>query len=179
MEKRHIQLIASAVSRVAPGYFKLATTYEPTGIVRERAFCYELYHMIRCQMSPDDPISLNGEIDKRGHIDFAEEDRKNPDFVFHVPGTHLGNTTVMEVKGTLGVAPAEIEDDILTLLTFVARYKYRGGVFLLYNHTLRELVNRLGTRLDAFRKKAAARNITVLAVKQAGQQPERALLAEL
>jgi len=178
MEK-YIQLVISALKNVGAEYFKLATTYEPSGIVRERVFCYELYHLIRCQMSPDDPISLNGEIDKRGHIDFATADRKNPDFIFHIPGTHIGNTIILEVKGTLSIAPAEIEDDLSTILIFISKYGYSGGIFLLYNHTLRELIERLGDRIEVFRNHPASRFVTILTLQYAGNESERVLLAQL
>jgi hypothetical protein len=88
-----------SLESVGQEYFRLTTTYEPSGIVRERVFCYELYRRIRLTMSDDHALSLNGEIDKRGHVDFHPADQKNPDFVFHVPGTHEGNTLVVEVKG--------------------------------------------------------------------------------
>lgn len=178
MEK-YIQLVISALKNIGPEYFKLATTYEPSGIVRERVFCYELYHLIRCQMSPDDPISLNGEIDKRGHFDFDASDRKNPDFIFHIPGTHIGNTIVMEVKGTLNFPPAEIEDDLNTILTFILKYGYSGGIFLLYNHTLGELSAHLGHRIGGLRNNPMAHLVTLLSLQKAKSDPERAILAEL
>ena len=52
MVEEYIQLIKAALERVEPGYYRLATTYEPSGIIRERAFCYELYHQIRSSMRP-------------------------------------------------------------------------------------------------------------------------------
>ena len=85
---------------VGPEYFKIITTYNTGGIIRERVFCYELYHQLRQILPKDDPITLHAEIDKRGHIDFGPDDRRNPDFIFHTPGTHKGNTLVIEVKGS-------------------------------------------------------------------------------
>ena len=72
-------------------------------------------------------LSLNGEIQKQGHIDFEKKDRKNPDFVFHVPGTHEHNTLIVEVKGKI---VDEIKKDFTTLLTFVNKYDYRAGIFI-------------------------------------------------
>ncbi len=135
---RYIQKITQALDRIERPYFKLETTYEPSGIVRERVFCYELYHQLRLSMGNDLGLTLNGEIDKRGHIDFDPEHRKNPDFVFHIPGQHKGNTIVMEVKGRIDT-PEDIVKDFKTITTFVDRYQYQLGVFLLYNHSFAEL----------------------------------------
>lgn len=41
----YIQKITEALDNIEAPYFKLETTYEPSGIVRERVFCYELYHL--------------------------------------------------------------------------------------------------------------------------------------
>jgi hypothetical protein len=133
-----LSLLKSGLSRVGAGYFILKATYEPAGIVRERVFCYELYHQARLSMKRGDKLSLNGEIDKRGHYDFKKRHQKNPDFVFHTPGTHAGNTLVVEVKGTLA-STAGIRKDICTLVRFVESYDYSAGVFVLYNHSFGEL----------------------------------------
>jgi hypothetical protein len=111
IELGYLELIKLALGHIDAGYFKLATTYESSGIVRERVFCYELYHQIRRNMDRHHGLSLNGDIDKRGHVDFKREHRKNPDFVFHIPGEHAGNTLVVEVKGRLDCGVDELADD--------------------------------------------------------------------
>jgi len=163
----YFDLISRAISEVDDGFFKLATTYEPSGIVRERAFCYELYHQIRNQMDENDPLSLNGEIDKRGHIDFAKEDWKNPDFVFHIPGTHLGNTIAIEVKGTLG-RKNNIIEDFATLLTFTERYGYQVGLFILYNHTYDEFRDEMRDLLYQFSARPTIDSIYILTISSQG-----------
>jgi hypothetical protein len=138
-----VDLIKTALSQVELDYFKLETNYEPPGIVRERVFCYELYHQLRNGMATKLDLTLNGEIDKSGHDDFAKKDQKNPDFVFHIPGTHTGNTLVIEVKGKL--APLDdIEKDFNTITTFIEKYTYKAGVFVLYNHSLESLKQSAG-----------------------------------
>jgi hypothetical protein len=143
-----LKIIEKAAGKVTEDYFKLTTTYEPSGIVRERVFCYELYHQIRLQLGNNHKLTLNGEIDKRGHIDFKQKDRKNPDFVFHNPGEHKGNTIILEVKGNLDVAG--ITKDFDTMTTFVRSYRYKAGVFLLYNHNLNQLQKALGDKFDKY-----------------------------
>ena len=67
MEKYLIELIKAALQEIDDEYFNLVTTYEPSGIIRERVFCYEFYHQMRSLMTDDLDISLNGEI--LPHID--------------------------------------------------------------------------------------------------------------
>lgn len=157
-----IAIILRAVTNIDQGYFRLQTTYEPSGIVRERVFCYELYHQIRLLQEHNNPITLNGEIDKRGHIDFAIEDRVNPDFVFHIPGTHEGNTVVCEVKGALTEG---IVKDFRTLTTFISKYNYRCGIFILYNHTVEQLRQAFNERLSHFKGSHESTAIYILTTR--------------
>jgi len=173
----HLTLLRAALSKIDPGYFMLATTYEPSGIVRERVFCYEFYHQARTLMGDDYPLSLNGEIDKRGHIDFAMQDRKNPDFVFHIPGTHAGNTIAIEAKGRLD-RPGEIIADILTVRAFVQKYGYQAGLFILYNHSIQELRDTLSDRLSPLAEEPCASRIFLMAIPESGAQVQQITLAE-
>lgn len=161
-----IEIICKALCSIDYKFFRLQTTYEPSGIVRERVFCYELYHQIRLELDNDDCITLNGEIDKRGHVDFADEDRVNPDFVFHIPGIHEGNTIICEVKGVLD--RSGIVKDFRTLSTFISKYNYKAGVFILYNHTIEELRIKLIERLSHFIESHEAENIYIIAIPKAG-----------
>jgi hypothetical protein len=45
-----MELVKSALRKVEPDFFKVKTTYNTEGIVRERVFCYELYHQMRLLM---------------------------------------------------------------------------------------------------------------------------------
>ena len=136
---KQLEVVQRALERIDQSFFKVVTAREPDGIVRERVFCYELYHQMRSLGKSDDDFSLvwHGEIDKRGHEDFAIEDRFNPDFILHGPGDHGLNCVVVEVKGTLR-NPEGIKNDINKLATFVEKYAYTLGIFVLYNHTLEE-----------------------------------------
>lgn len=160
-----IQIICKAANEVTENYLKLATTYELSGIVRERVFCYEFYHQLRVVLGNDQKLTLNGEIDKRGHTDFKEEDRKNPDFVFHIPGGHDGNTLILEVKGKLDID--DIIKDFDTITTFVSSYNYQAGVFFLYNHTLEELLEKFNSKFDKFVKSECSEKIFVITLPKA------------
>jgi hypothetical protein len=176
MCREYIDLIKLSLRQVEAPYYKLTTTYEPSGIVRERVFCYELYHKIRSNMRSHHRLSLNGEIQKQGHIDFEKKDRKNPDFVFHVPGTHEHNTLIVEVKGKI---VDEIKKDFTTLLTFVNKYDYMAGIFILYNHSFEELISNMGSSMKPLRVKPKADAVYVLSIKQAGDTCEERLLSRV
>ena len=179
MDRIYIDLIKNALKAIAPRYFRLSTTYEPSGIVRERVFCYELYHQVRSLMKDEHKISINGEIDKRGHVDFAPAHRKNPDFVFHIPGTHKGNTVVLEVKGRIDYSPTVMQNDFETLLTFVSQYSYQSGIFLLYNHTIAELEHRHHLCLGRVKSHPAASSIIIISLNSPENEPEECLLSDL
>jgi hypothetical protein len=121
-------------------------------------------------------LTLNGEIDKRGHIDFAPKDQKNPDFVFHIPGTHEGNTLVIEVKGKL--EPDDIEKDFNTITTFIEEYEYTAGVFVLYNHSIERLKQRAGQVLRKYNSRPSASSVHILAIEHPGMDCEELLLSE-
>ena len=146
--RKYLDIITKALSCVKQQYYNLETTYDSAGIVRERVFCYELYHQIRCIQTKrhETKLSLNGEIDKRGHHEFDKEDWKNPDFVFHIPGKMSGNSIVIEVKGTINYVD-ECVKDFCTLTVFVSKYKYELGIFILYNHTLEEFITSMKEEL--------------------------------
>jgi hypothetical protein len=176
--REDIDLVKRSLEGIGKEYFKLITTYEPSGIVRERVFCYELYHQIRLNMGTDYALSLNGEIDKRGHVDFHPADQKNPDFVFHLPGTHEGNTLIVEVKGTL-TRRKEIIQDFSTILLFVTKYQYQAGIFILYNHSLHELVEDLGQGLRELTSDPSASSVYILAISEAHASCEETSLSAL
>ena len=174
-----VELIKHALQAIEPSYFNLKTTYEPSGIVRERVFCYELYHQMRLLMTEEHGFSLNGEIDKRGHLDFKPEHRKNPDFVFHIPGTHSGNAIVMEVKGRIDYHNRELQEDFKTLLNFVSNYHYQMGIFLLYNHSFGKLQERHGDLLKSLKSHPAANSILIITIDDPKSEPEEIFLSEI
>ncbi len=174
--QEYIDLIEDALQRIADAYFLLPTIYTRAGITRERIFCYEFYHQIRCLIGDND-LLLHGEIDKRGHRDFAPDHRVNPDFVFHVPGTHERNTVVVEVKGNLN--EAGIRKDFNTLLNFTEHYGYRLGIFVLFGHSIKELWKlRKGILLPLTHRPTAER-ILIITIEQPHGNCEKLPLSEI
>ncbi|OUL09465.1 hypothetical protein B0533_04685 [Sedimentibacter sp. SX930] len=143
-----IQLISDSLENVGGEYYRLTTTYEPLGIVRERVFCYELYHQMRLGQyeSGLTDVQIHGEIDKSGHVAFDRNARKNPDFVFHIPGMMQGNAIVVEVKGKIeGNYQEGVYKDIVTLSKFTHnKHYYHSGILIIYNYTYDEFLRKIG-----------------------------------
>lgn len=178
MTEEVISFIEKAAAKVESRYLNLTTAASgESGVVRERVFCYELYHQLRLLLGDNHQLTLNGEIDKRGHIDFKPNDRKNPDFIFHIQGQHEGNTLIVEVKGKLD--KSGIKKDFETLITFVSKYKYEAGVFLLYNHTIKELIKILNQEFPDFEKVDCADRIFIIVLPTAGQVKQAQKLSSL
>ena len=140
-----VEMIKDSLDNVGDEYYKITTTYRTLGIVRERVFCYELYHQMRLVQSARGltDIHIHGEIDKSGHVGFDRNARKNPDFVFHVPGMMKGNAIVVEVKGKLeGTYQEGVYKDIVTLSKFTDnKHYYQSGVLFIYNYTYYEFLH--------------------------------------
>lgn len=98
--------------------------------------------------------------------------------MFHIPGTHTGNTLVIEVKGKL--APLDdIEKDFNTITTFIEKYTYKAGVFVLYNHSLESLKQSAGQLLRNYNSRPSANSVHILAIENPGMDCEELLLSEL
>ena len=143
-----VEMIKGSLDNVGDEYYKITTTYESSGIVRERVFCYELYHQMRSVQSARGltDVQIHGEIDKSGHIAFDRNSRKNPDFVFHVPGMMKGNAIVVEVKGKIeGNYQEGVYKDIVTLSKFTNnKHFYQSGIIIIYNYTYDEFLHNIG-----------------------------------
>ena len=148
MVESFIQLIRDALENVGDEYYKLTTTYRTLGVVRERIFCYELYHQMRLIQSTRglNDVQIHGEIDKSGYIAFDRNAWKNPDFVFHIPGMMQGNAIVVEVKGKIeGNYQEGVYKDIVTLSKFTNnKYFYQSGILIIYNYTYDEFLRNMG-----------------------------------
>lgn len=143
-----VEMIKDSLDNVGDEYYKITTTYESSGIVRERVFCYELYHQMRLIQSVRGltDIQIHGEIDKSGHIAFDRNARKNPDFVFHIPGMMQGNAIVVEIKGKIeGNYQEGVYKDIVTLSKFTNnKHYYHSGILIIYNYTYDEFLHNIG-----------------------------------
>ncbi|MDP9315444.1 MAG: hypothetical protein M3R24_32050 [Chloroflexota bacterium] len=117
-------------------------------------------------MGSQQDITLNGAIDKRGHRDFIREHQRNPDFVFHTQGTHANYTIVVEVKGRIDDQEGVLKD-FETLCTFINHYYYQLGIFIVYNHTVLELMYAIEEYLPIVQRDPAAGCILILSIETA------------
>ncbi|MBI3807902.1 MAG: methionyl-tRNA formyltransferase-like protein [Nitrospirae bacterium] len=124
-------MIAAASSQIEAEYFQLPVADADT-VYRERVYCYELYHQLRC-LWKSFPFSLGGEIDKAGHPHFKDGPyaQAKPDLLVHVPRDMTRNLACIEVK-PFGRPVAEFTSDLEKLTWFCRHAKYYRGVFLIY-----------------------------------------------
>ena len=118
MEEFNI-ILERATAALSPEYF-LLPVQGGDFVYRERVYCYELYHQLRCQWPDECEYVLNGEVDKQQHPNFDGPGYPKPDFIVHVPGS-AENFAAIEVKGP-GAAPGDIRTDLSKLLQFQRWY---------------------------------------------------------
>jgi len=123
--------IADAAARIGGQYFQLPVA-DADSVYRERVYCYELYHQLRCVWQ-EFPFSLGGEVDKARHPHFRNGPyaRSKPDLLVHEPGNMDRNLACVEVKPCSGGA-GEFRDDLKKLTWFCHHARYHRGVFLVY-----------------------------------------------
>jgi hypothetical protein len=127
------EILQRATAAIGRSYFLLPVHGLQSPVRRERVYCYELYHQMRCQWPREDRCryALNGEVDKQKHPYFREDDPEleekfpKPDLLVHVPGER-DNYAVIEVKSAR-LDRDEVGKDISTLLRFLeVEYPYRA-----------------------------------------------------
>jgi len=127
-------LLAAGTRRIGIEYFEIQR-FKQDKQFRERTYCYELYHQMRCFAGTEfgcNDLLLMGELDKVSHHDFSTTriHGAKPDFVFHHPGVPDKNHTVIEVKLTV-TKPETWVEDLATLDGFMDAPDYSFGVLLL------------------------------------------------
>jgi hypothetical protein len=148
-----IKLVKKAIGKVGKTYYYFPTYNGVdsenviTERIRERVFCYELYHQIKTTQEKNnenyklEKWTLNGEPDKSGHN--CIKNSPKPDFIFHTPGTD-DNLAVIEVKGYEdNEKPDEngLRNDFDKLETFVQKYGYQCGIMLIYNSSIEKVIS--------------------------------------
>jgi hypothetical protein len=141
------EALAEATRNIGERYFRLAVAGSPIPMVRERVYCYELYHQLRLCLPSDQtfPYTLHGEVDKSKHPFIYELiGRKIPDFIVHIPGLmgRDANLVVVEVK-PCGVDIETIEKDIITLRQFLEEAEYYAAISLVYGEDKEALVRHI------------------------------------
>ena len=139
------EILQQATANVGQEYF-LLNVHGADPVYRERVYCYELYHQMRCLWPPDCPYYLNGEVDKQRHPYFEENGYPKPDYLVHIPGTD-SNYAVVEVKARDPVV-AYIRKDAQTLVRF-RELGYKRALYLIYGNNPGEAQERIKAAIDA------------------------------
>jgi len=127
--------LIEAAEKVDAYYFQLPTAEGDKPIYRERVYCYELYHQLRCILGDKFPYKLSGEVDKSGHP--IIRNTKKPDFIIHKPGSMKHNLVVIEVKPiTVKDRLHELRKDLKTLRWFLDEAWYYRAVMLIYGNNI-------------------------------------------
>ncbi len=89
------KLLKSATKGIAAEWFSI-TNLEENNQLKERVYCYELYHQLRCLPLGKKLVWQAELVKRRGRrSNFSGE---IPDFLLHEPGVNDKNYLVMEVK---------------------------------------------------------------------------------
>ena len=131
----YLSYVIEALNRIEQQYIRLPAIHKASGLIRERVFCYEFYHQMRCVIPPDREVVINGEIDKRGYPAFNKE---NPDFAFHIPGSNAGNAVVCEVKGD--IRKPGLAKDLETICSLIEDKYCQSGVLIVLANSFAQLV---------------------------------------
>ncbi|NOU94887.1 hypothetical protein GC093_16900 [Paenibacillus sp. LMG 31456] len=108
-----------ATRRISKKFWEIKRFGAPDAKLKERVYCYELYHQIRCMWKDSSDYVLHGEMDKIDHSIL----NGIPDFILHKPESMESNLAVIEVKHSDNSA---ITDDIVKLHNYMltGRYTY-------------------------------------------------------
>jgi hypothetical protein len=133
--------LGKATDAIADQYVRLPVVGGPQ-VARERLYCYELYHQIRCALGDDFRFSVGGEVDKSGHRVMRGPGITNtkPDLLIHVPGDLSGNLVIIEVKSVDVHQDRAIRKDLETLTAFRTHPDggYRRAYYLFFGGSLQD-----------------------------------------
>lgn len=144
------ELLEEATSKISSDYFTLPID-GGAPVYRERVYCYELYHQLRCIWPSNTFYVLNGEVDKGGHPLLKNTGAANtiPDFLIHTPGNNDLNHTIIEVKiGDTGFRKCKADlEKIEKFYEQGVRYD-RGILLIVGTNVSQNLLNRLYSSVD-------------------------------
>lgn len=122
-----------AAARIAEQYIRLPIDGGES-VYRERLYCYELYHQLRCALGDNFEYSVGGEIDKSGHPQMLGRGvtGTKPDLLVHGPGYMERNLLVIEVKPAVRDDRDTIAKDLQTLTGYRGPGKYGHAWYLIY-----------------------------------------------
>jgi len=133
--KHFMKSLEEAGRRIDKHYFQLDVAGSEESVYRERVYCYELYHQLRCILGDDFSYKLDGEVDKAGHrIIQRTLGAKKPDFIVHVPGEMKRNLVVINVKPVTVKRANGLRKDLKILKGFLNDARYYRAIMLIYGN---------------------------------------------
>lgn len=129
------EILSTATTNIPREYFRLPIDGGGP-IYRERVYCYELYHQMRCLWPKDCRFRLNGEVDTAAHLSRLGASYAKPDLLIHGPGHMSENHTIIEVKSVMADL-AGVRKDLRTLSLFRTRVGYERAIYLIYGALFR------------------------------------------
>lgn len=166
--------LKKAAKRIDQHYFKPSRAGSDERIYRERVYCYELYHQLRCILGDTFPYKLDGEVDKQKHsIIHKLLGPKKPDFIFHVPGEMDRNLVVVEVKPiTVNIdGPGGLREDLEKLRGFL-NVGYSHAIMLVYgNGEQSRLLEKIKSVVEEFNEEPET-PILLVWHPEPGKEPE-------
>ena len=170
----YLPYIVDALNEIEQHYVKLPAIHKASGLIRERAFCYEFYHQMRKVIPQNREIVINGEIDKRGYPTFNNQ---NPDFVFHIPGSNAGNAMVCEVKGD--IRKLGLLKDLETICHFIEDKYYKSGALIIFANSFEKLMDKAGDIIQMFAVRECASKVWIIMLPESNSCLEPVMLSSL
>jgi hypothetical protein len=147
-----LKWLRSASGRISEEYMMLPVAGSDPKY-RERVYCYELYHQLRCHWNSSFEYFLCGEIDKRKHAYVRGEylDNIKPDFLIHRPGEMTSDSNLLAIE----VKPAnskmdEMLDDLQKLTALRSDLKNSDNQAANYQHAIFWIYGRLQQNWNNF-----------------------------
>ena len=151
--QQFLERLTKAIKKIDTHYTQLSVVGSDKPIYRERIYCYELYHQLRCILGDAFPYKLDGELDKRSHRCYP--DGEKPDFVIHVPGEMKQNLVVVEVKPVTVVKNNinKLRGDLDKLKKFISIAEYYRAIMLIYSSGNDNLPQNIKKEIKSFQDK--------------------------
>ncbi len=158
-----MRCLMKAGAKIEHHYFQLPVAGSEEPMIRERVYCYELYHQLRNALGDDFPYKLDGEVDKEGHpIIRPKLGPKKPDFIVHVPRKMNQNLVVIEVKPvTVKNRINELRKDLKTLRRFIDRARYYRAIMFVYGNGKHDLPESIRSEMESLQEKYGDRILLV------------------
>lgn len=174
IESEILKNIKKAVEKIEKKFYSIISVNGGERI-RERVFCYELYHQLRL-IEFNYKFDIHGELAKAGFYNI----NITPDFLFHRQGSD-DNYCIMEVKGELD--SNGICKDFNTLSKFLGEQKeikaYKLAIFLLFNQSLEAFINFLKRNRKVINLDKHSEKIVILCKKDKNSKIETCTLEEI